>query len=191
MFEHPDEVWIQLYINLSRYIDSRVCLDAGHSATVAYWVKSTARNLEMDEHEVHSMYWAALLHDIGKIGVPDSVLRKHGPLTHEEWNIIKLHPTVGANMVKSLKKIEHIAPYIFSHQEKYDGTGYPLGLQGEQIPIGGRILAVVDAYEAMTHDRVYRKARSHHEAVIELRTLEGKHFDPVVVEGFLFSVTVN
>lgn len=188
MLQHPDEVWIQLYINLSRYIDSRVCLDGRHSAKVANLVRSTAYNLEMDEQDVQRVYWAALLHDIGKIGVPDTVLRKNGPLTCDEWNIMKLHPTVGANMVKSLKKIEHIAPDIFSHQEKYDGSGYPLGLSGEQIPLGARILAVVDAYEAMTHDRVYRKARSHQEAVKELRQLEGKHFDPVVVESFLYSL---
>lgn len=191
MFGHSDEIYIQLYINLSRYIDSRVCLDGKHSAKVANWVRSTARILEMDEVDVQRVYWAALLHDIGKIGVPDNVLMKNGPLTFEEWTIMKLHPTVGANMVKSLKKIEHIAPDIFSHQEKYDGSGYPLGLYGEQIPIGARILAVVDAYEAMTHDRVYRKARSHQEAVQELRQLEGKHFDPVVVESFLYSLAGN
>ncbi len=190
MLEHPDEVWIQLYINLSRYIDTRVCSCGRHSTQVAQWVRSTARVLEVQEDEVMSIYWAALLHDIGKIGVPDNVLMKNGPLTEEEWAVMKMHPTIGANMVKSLKRIQHIAPYIYSHQEKYDGSGYPQGLQGEEIPIGGRILAVVDAYEAMTHGRVYRKARSHEEAVAELRLAEGKQFDPAVVEGFLYTLSL-
>jgi len=190
MKEHPDEVWVQLYINLSRYIDSRVCTQSGHSALVAQWVRSTARALEVKEEEILSVYWAALLHDIGKIGVPDDVLMKNGPLSEEEWVVMKMHPTIGANMVKSLKKIEHIAPYIYSHQERFDGSGYPQGLHGEEIPIGARILAVVDAYEAITHDRVYRKARTHEEAVAELRRMEGKHFDPAVVEGFLYTLSL-
>ncbi len=188
MKEHPDEIWIQLYINLSRYIDSRVCAEAGHSELVADWVRRTARTLEMEEQEVQRVFWAALLHDIGKIGVPDNVLVKNGPLTEEEWQVMKLHPTIGANMVKSLKKIQHIAPDIYAHQEKFDGSGYPQGLRGEEIPLGARILAVVNAYEAMTHHRVYRQARSHLEAVTELRLLEGKHFDPAVVEGFLYTL---
>lgn len=191
MREHPDEVWIQLYINLSRYIDSRVCMDGRHSAQVANWVRSTARILELDEYSVHRIYWAALLHDIGKIGVPDNVLMKSGPLSCEEWTVMKLHPTIGANMVKTLRMIEHIAPDIYAHQEKFDGTGYPQGLRGEQIPIGARILAVVDAYEAMTHDRVYRKALTHLEAVMELHRHQGKHFDPVIVESFLYILQVN
>lgn len=191
MNDYPDEVWIQLYINLSRYIDARVCLDGKHSAQVAHWVRTTARCLNLAEINVHAAYWAALLHDIGKIGVPDCVLMKSGPLTHDEWKIMKLHPTIGANMVKNLRKIEHTAPDIQAHQEKFDGSGYPMGLCGEQIPIGARILAVVDAYDAMTHDRVYRKARSHSEAVDELRHLEGRHFDPIVVDGFLNILHIN
>lgn len=185
MDENPDVVWIQLLINLSRYIDSQVSFTGRHSAQVADWVRYTARKLDFSEYDVHSVYWAALLHDIGKIGVPRAVLRKDGPLTEAEWTVMRLHPTVGANIVRSLKAISHIAPMIYYHQEKFDGSGYPEGLQGEDIPIGARILAVVDAYEAMTHDRVYRKARSHGEAVSELRSMGGKDFDPKVVETFL------
>jgi putative nucleotidyltransferase with HDIG domain len=189
--DHPEEVWIQLYINLSRYIDSRVCTESGHSAQVAYWGRSTARVLEVDEDAAQRIFLAAMLHDIGKIGVPDQVLIKNGPLSEEEWAVMKLHPTIGANMVRTLKKIRHIAPDIQTHQERYDGSGYPHGLRGENIPIGGRILAVVDAYEAMTHNRVYRRACSHEDAVAELHRMQGRHFDPWVVEGFLFALSAS
>jgi putative nucleotidyltransferase with HDIG domain len=148
-------------------------------------VRLTARIFGLDEEVVQSIYWAGLLHDIGKIGVPESVLCKNGPLSCDEWTVMKLHPTVGANMVTSLKRLAHIAPFIYSHQEKFDGSGYPQGLHGEDIPIEARILAVVDAYEAMTHDRVYRKALTHEEAIDELNQLGGAHFDPHVVDCFL------
>ena len=185
MENNPDEVWIQLLINLSRHIDAQVSYTGRHSAQVADWVRSIARMLDFSEDDVRALYWAALLHDIGKIGVPGAVLTKVGPLTEAEWTVMRLHPTVGANIVRSLKAISHIAPMIYYHQERFDGSGYPEGLQGKDIPIGARILAVVDAYEAMTHDRVYRKARSHAEAVCELRSMGGRHFDPEVVETFL------
>ena len=181
MDENPDVVWIQLLINLSRYIDSQVSFTGRHSAQVADWVRFTARKLDFSEFEVHSVYWAALLHDIGKIGVPRAVLRKDGPLTETEWTVMRLHPTVGANIVRSLKAIAHTAPMIYYHQEKFDGSGYPEGLQGEDIPIGARILAVVDAYEAMTHDRVYRKARSHGEAISELHRWSRPSWTPWIL----------
>jgi putative nucleotidyltransferase with HDIG domain len=156
-----------------------------HSERVAYWVKATARLLGVSEPDVRMMYWAAMFHDIGKIGVPMHVLSKAGPLNDSEWVMMKLHPIVGTNMVKSLNMISRIAPIIYSHQEKYDGTGYPEGLSGDNIPFGARILSVIDAYDAMTSNRVYRMARSHEEAAQELVQMVGKHFDPQVVKAFL------
>lgn len=156
-----------------------------HSERVAYWVKATARLLGVSEPDVRMMYWAAMFHDIGKIGVPMHVLSKAGPLNDSEWVMMKLHPIVGTNMVKSLNMISRIAPIIYSHQEKYDGTGYPEGLSGDNIPFGARILSVIDAYDAMTSNRVYRMARGHEEAVRELVQMVGKHFDPQVVKAFL------
>lgn len=185
MNAYPEEVWVKLLISLSRYIDTRVSSSGRHSAQVAEWVKTLARRLLMDEKEVNAVYWASLLHDIGKIGVPGDVLSKEGPLTEDEWSLMRLHPTVGANIVKMLKSIEHIAPYIHYHQEKYDGSGYPNGLKGKEIPMGARIVAVADAYEAMTSDRYYCKARSQDEAIQELKRMEGHHFDPEVVEAFV------
>ncbi len=137
------------------------------------------------------MYWGALLHDIGKIGVPDEILRKAGPLTDEEWELMKRHPELGAEIVAPVKKLVDVAPIIRSHQEKFDGSGYPDGLRGEEIPLGARILAVVDAYGAMTDERVYRKARSHEEALAELRRCAKTHFDPEVVDAFLAVLEVD
>jgi putative nucleotidyltransferase with HDIG domain len=188
---YADEVWMQFLINLSKYIDSRISGDGRHSSQVAVWVRSTAREMHFCEKEIQSIFWAALLHDIGKISVPDQILRKNGPLNHNEWTVMKLHPTVGANIVSSQKKISHIAPIIHSHQEKYDGSGYPRGLCGDDIPLEARIVSVVDAYDAMTDNRVYRKARSHSDAILELERMGGKHFDPRVVDTFIGLVNPN
>ena len=179
------EVWIQFLINLTRYIDTQVSFTGKHSAQVAYWVRSTARVLNQDEETAHTFFWAAMLHDVGKIGVPENVLTKAGPLSDYEWTMMRLHPILGANIVKSTKVLDTIAPVIFYHQEKYDGSGYPFGLKGDDIPFGSRILAVADAYEAMTSHRVYRLALNPEEARQELYHNRGTHFDPQVVEAFL------
>jgi putative nucleotidyltransferase with HDIG domain len=189
MITYKQHVWLKFLLHLSHYIDSHVSNgmnNGGHSKRVALLVRNTARRLNRSDSEIEAFYWAALLHDIGKVGVPLSVLSKAGPLTNQEWAVMKLHPTVGTNIIQSLNgMLKVIAPIILSHQEKYDGTGYPYGLKGEEIPFGGRILAVVDAYDAMTNDRAYRNARTIEEAIQELRLMSGKHFDPRVVRAFL------
>jgi cyclic di-GMP phosphodiesterase len=179
------EVWIQFLINLTRYIDKQVSFTGKHSAQVAFWVRSTARLLKQDEETEKTLFWAAMLHDVGKIGVPENVLTKAGPLSDYEWTIMRMHPILGANIVKSTKVFDALAPVIFHHQEKYDGSGYPYGLRGDEIPLGSRILAVADAYEAMTSHRVYRLALGTLEAQQELDRSRGTHFDPQVVEAFL------
>ena len=179
------EVWIQFLINLTRHIDKQVSFSGRHSAQVAFWARSTARVMKQDEEMAQTLFWAAMLHDVGKIGVPENVLTKAGPLSDNEWTIMRLHPVLGANIVKSTKVFDAIAPMIFHHQEKFDGSGYPFGLRGDAIPLGARILAVADAYEAMTSNRVYRQALGSSEARQELTRNRGKHFDPQVVEAFL------
>ncbi len=187
--DYADVVWMQFLINLTKYIDKRVAFHGGHSAQVATWARITARQFEFGEDDIHSIFWAAMLHDVGKIGVPDHILSKNGPLTNNEWSMMKLHPIIGANIVNSLNGISHIAPIIYYHQERYDGSGYPQGLRGEEIPLPARIVCVVDAYEAMISDRVYRQARSHYEAVSELQRMGGVQFDPWVVEKFICVVS--
>jgi putative nucleotidyltransferase with HDIG domain len=179
------EIWIQFLINLTRHIDKQVSFSGRHSAQVAFWARSTARVMKQSEEMAQALFWAAMLHDVGKIGVPENVLTKAGPLSDNEWTIMRLHPVLGANIVKSTKVFDAIAPMIFHHQEKYDGSGYPFGLRGDDIPLGARILAVADAYEAMTSHRVYRQALGSTEARLELTRNRGTHFDPQVVEAFL------
>ena len=180
-----DTNWFQLYSTLSHYVDSKVCCTGKHSMKVAAWGLDVARNLGFNNRDMETVYWAAMLHDIGKIAVPDQVLSKNGPLTEEEWQLMRLHPRIGANIVNAVPELAHIAPFIYCHQEKYDGSGYPQGLSGGDIPLGARILTVVDAYDAMTSDRFYRKAPGCAYAVGELNTKRGYQFDPDVVEVFL------
>lgn len=144
-----------------------------------------AQQMDFDSEYLRYVYWAGLLHDIGKLAVPEYVLSKRGPLSEEEWRLMRLHPTVGANIVNAIPNVARVAPFIYSHQEKFDGSGYPEGLSGEEIPLGARILTVVDAYDAMTNDRYYRKAPGHVYALNELREKGGNHFDPEVVNIFL------
>jgi HD-GYP domain-containing protein (c-di-GMP phosphodiesterase class II) len=127
----------------------------------------------------------AILHDIGKIGIPDAVLNKPGKLTNEEYELMKQHAAIGARIVQSVGALQGVVPIIRYHQERYDGSGYPEGLKGEEIPLGARIIGVVDTYGAMTEDRVYRATPGHYKAIEELQRLAGKQFDPTVVAAFI------
>ena len=179
------QLWLQLLIYISKFVDRRVSKTGEHSENVAKLASTTARKLKMSDDEVEDIYWASILHDIGKIGISDRILRKKAVLTENDWVLIKMHPTIGSNIVSSIDALPSLASTIFAHQEKYDGTGYPKGLSGKNIPLGARILGIADAYQAMTEDRYYRQARTHQEAVAELQKVKGTQFDPEVLDVFL------
>jgi len=179
------ELWLQLLINISKFVDKRVSRSGQHCEKVAKWASTTARELKMDDDEVKNVYWASILHDIGKIGISDRILRKKAALTQDDWVLIKMHPMIGSNIVNSIDALPSLAPTIFAHQEKYDGTGYPKGLRGKDIPLGARILGIADAYQAMVEHRYYREARTHEEAVTELKKVRGTQFDPEVLDVFI------
>lgn len=188
LHEQLEESFLQTVLALAKAIDARDTYTQDHSQRIAGYTDALCRKLDIDEEQIMTIRSAAALHDIGKIGVPDEILRKPGPLTSQDWDLMKRHPKIGADIIAPVIKLSRVAPIIIAHHEKYDGSGYPYGLKGDQIPLGARILAVVDAYIAITDERVYRKARSHAEAISELTKNSGVQFDPKVVDEFLILV---
>ncbi len=158
---------------------------SGHSQRVADISAAIARELGLSEESIDKIVLAGLVHDIGKIGVRESVLNKPGRLTDEEFQHVQKHPEAGEHILSPLAGDEEILTLIRNHHGHFDGTGYPNGLKGEQIPLGARILAVADAYEAMTSERPYRKAMSDESACTELERYKKTQFDPEVVDAFL------
>jgi response regulator RpfG family c-di-GMP phosphodiesterase len=156
----------------------------GHSERVVTFSLRLGYELGLDKDSLRDLELGALLHDIGKIGVPDAVLRKPAKLNEDEWNKMKLHPVHGQNILRNIPFLEGAGRIVAQHHEKWDGSGYPVGLRGEDIDIGARIFAVVDAFDAMVSDRVYRKGCSYEEALAELERCSGTQFDPLVVEAF-------
>lgn len=154
-----------------------------HSNEVAVLAEQTARKLKLNQDQLEKIRSAAVIHDIGKLGVPDRILQKPGPLTEEEWVIMKKHPEIGADLLKDLEIDTYIIDVVRYEHERWDGSGYPQGLKGEEIPIGARIVAVADVYNALTTDRPYRPAYSHEEALRMLRKMRGTELDPQVVDA--------
>ena len=144
-----------------------------------------ARHFITDLAHLRRVYWGALLHDVGKIGVPDSVLLKHGPLDQTEWTLMRGHPEAGRRILAPMPAFDEAAQIVLCHEEHFDGGGYPTGLSGTDIPLGARLFAVIDALDAMTNDRPYRKALDFETAKAEIRRKSGSQFDPLAVEMFL------
>lgn len=171
---------------LGRALDSREDMLPGSSWRVMEHVERFGRAVGMSKREIATLARAGLLRDIGKIMIPNTVLLKQGVLDYEEWSLIQRHPHLGAELLTHAKAFSDIADIIRHHHECYDGDGYPDGLEGEKIPLYARILRIVDVYCAMTSPRHYRKGHStHEEAANHLRSEQGKHFDPKLVEIFL------
>ena len=167
---------------LGSALDTRDVGTEAHSRRVHGYALATAREHGVAEQDQPDLAHGVLLHDIGKIGIPDAILLKPGPLTPEEWTIMRRHPEIGRALIEKIPFLRGAVPIVWSHHEKWDGTGYPRGLKGAEIPLGARIFMVVDAFDAMTFDRPYSKAKPFDVAKAEIRRCAGAHFDPVVVE---------
>lgn len=161
-----------------------------HLAATIYRSVAVAKHLHLDDIAVEAVQLGALFHDLGKIAISDAILQKPGQLTDQEWSEIRAHPIIGASLLAQMPELDHIRPLILAHHERFDGRGYPNGLKGDAIPQATQIIAVADAYEAMTTPRPYRRAVTPEAAVSELRACAGTQFDPVVVEAFVAELNV-
>jgi len=172
---------------LAAAIDAKDPYTLGHSQRVMEYAMMGAASLSFTDEELQAIEFGSLLHDVGKIGIDDSVLRKSSDLTVEEWFIMHQHPRIGANIISEIPFLELARGIVLHHHERYDGGGYPEELKGEEIPMGARLLAVADSFDTMTTDRSYRAARSVDYAINELIGRSGTQFCPVAVEAFISS----
>jgi putative nucleotidyltransferase with HDIG domain len=168
---------------LSQAIDAKDGFTRGHADRVSRIAGAIARELGIAERDIEQIELAGLLHDIGKIGIEDRILMKPARLDPDEQELMRRHPIYGASILEPSAALRPLVPIVLSHHENYDGSGYPQGLKGEDIPIGSRILIVADTYEAMTSDRIYRKAPGHERAMEQLNRYKGTQFDPVIVRA--------
>jgi HD-GYP domain-containing protein (c-di-GMP phosphodiesterase class II) len=166
-------------------IDAKDSYTRGHSERVAWLSRSLGQMHGLDEAASHRVYLAGLLHDIGKIGIPESVLTKPGRLTDEEFAMIKTHPRIGARILEGIRQMEDLLPGVLCHHERWDGRGYPQGLAGEAIPIFGRLICLADSFDAMSSDRTYRSALQRQQVLDEIRRCAGQQFDPNLAELFV------
>jgi len=156
-----------------------------HSSRLAEWAVRIGHELGTEESCLEDIEVAALLHDAGKVGVPDAILRKPGPLDPGEWRVIRMHPEFSWAVLRLVPGLERASLFALHHHEKYDGSGYPAGLRGDDIPIGARIVSVIDAFDAMVSTRPYKLGLPCEEALRRLALDSGSHFDPVVVQHFV------
>ncbi len=187
LYEKQKDMMFNVSLALSLAIEKRDIYTGGHTKRVVEYSMMIAEKLGYTVEKKDKLKMSAILHDVGKIAVPDSILNKQGKLTKKEFDIMKTHPIVGANIISSMKDklLEDVTEGVLHHHEHYDGSGYPYGIKEKNIPEFARIIAIVDSYDAMTTDRPYRKALSKKEAHNELIINRGKQFDPTFVDIFL------
>ena len=175
----------QSLLGLANALEAKDPYTRGHSERVSRWSGRLATALDLDAHAVEVVTQAGLLHDLGKIGVPEHVLRKAGPLDADEWELMKRHPLIGAGIVAPLEFFGGGALVVRHHHERFDGSGYPDGLVGDRIPLGARVVAVADVWDALTSDRPYRRALSPAAALEHLAREAGRTLDEDVVASFI------
>jgi len=170
---------------LNQMLDLKDLNTGVHSTRLAEWAVRVGQELGMEESGLADIEVAALLHDAGKVGVPDAILKKPGPLDAAEWRVMRMHPEFSWAVLRLVPGLEKASLYALHHHEKFNGSGYPSGLKGEEIPLGSRIVAVADAYDALTEERVYQEAWTTERALKELKRQSGHYFDPEVIEAFV------
>lgn len=185
LFDSLEKAYLGIVRALAIAIDARDPYTRGHSERVSELATELGKELGLSSAEIHELEMASYLHDIGKIGIPDDILMKPARLNNDEMRRVREHPSIGASILTPLFFLGEVVPAIKHHHEHYDGGGYPEGLRGKSIPLGARILSLADAFEAITSDRPYRKARSVEEAVKEIKRCSGTQFDPELVEAFI------
>ncbi|HAG49856.1 MAG TPA: hypothetical protein DHU69_01375 [Deltaproteobacteria bacterium] len=188
LFEELEKTNLETIMALAQALETRDAYTRGHTERTARLALAIAERLELPEKTKERLKYAAILHDIGKIGIPDNILNKPGKLTDEEYTFIKQHSIRGAEIVKQVDALKLVATIILHHHERWDGSGYPDGLKGEKIPIEARIVSVLDAFDAMTSDRPYRRALTVEVAIAELKRCSGTQFDPKVIDAFMAEI---
>ena len=176
---------IETVSSLALAIDSKDHYTQGHSHKVAAYAAVIAEALGMREEQIGEVRLGGMLHDIGKVGIPEEILNKNGPLNPEEWETMKQHVSFGDQLLEPLRAISSVREMVCHHHEMFDGSGYPDGLIGEQIPLGARIIAIADAFDTITSQRTYKKARPPSAGFAELERCAGSQFDPALVRLFV------
>jgi putative nucleotidyltransferase with HDIG domain len=190
LYDSLREAFFETVQILVEVVEKKDSYTAGHARRVAIYSTAIGEELGLTKTELTKVKLAALLHDIGKIGIQDEILLKKGKLTNEEYESIKKHPVLGAELLENITQFKDIVPYVRSHHERYDGRGYPDGIHKENIPLVSRILAVADSFDAMTSNRPYRPTMNREYAFGELKKNASTQFDPIVVEAFLKRITM-
>ncbi len=185
LYEDLKDLFFNSIKALVTTIEAKDHYTRGHSEQVMKYSQAIAFQLNLSDDEKETIRLAGLLHDIGKIGIDEAIIRKPGRLTYEEFTEIIKHPTIGAEIIKPIKQLQHVVPGVWQHHERYDGRGYPNKLKGEEISFLGRILAVADTFDAMTSDRSYRKRLPHQTALEEIKEQTNRQFDPSIANAFL------
>ena len=182
MKEHDEKIIEETMQVFANFIDAKDEYTKGHSTRVSFYSQKIAKRMGMSEEEIKMVGYMGLMHDCGKIAIPDGVLNKRGPLTEEERKVIEEHTTRGGKMLENFTSLPGIRDGALYHHERYDGKGYPEGLIGKEIPLYARIINVADAFDAMNSDRCYRNRLPKHKILSELRNNAGTQFDPEIVE---------